>query len=555
MAKAVRPVKEAENRLIAFNQERDALCAEVKRRVMAARLAAAARGADQSLEYVLNDAAFHEIRRLESGLAASAEKKRLGDWRELARKLGTMPETEKRDRMEALVGEYCADVVGNFNERVYRFAKGVLPAVLAGVLTPQRLTEGISGMGDLPGKVVIDGPAEQLRACADRGTLVFVPTHSSNMDSVVFGWALDRIGLPPVTYGAGKNLFSNRFISYFMHNLGAYRVDRRLRHALYKDVLKEYSAVLLERGYHSLFFPGGTRSRSGGVERKLKLGLLGTALSAYQQGIRAGAPQRRIYVVPATINYAITLEAETLIDDYLAEEGKARYIIEDDEFSSLGRLYDFTRRILALDESVCIRFGSPLDPFGNAVGEGGESLDARGRELDPSRYVTDRDGIVLDDGQRDAEYTRGLAEEIVRAYRGLTVLMPTHLLARALFDRVTEKQRTRDVYRLLRLHTELEVPIETVRADIARLRDTLARRPELGGILPRYAAMQPGDLVNEALWAFGAYHSRPVAEREGERVVVRHLRLLTYYQNRTAHIGAADLDATQAQASETGAVA
>ena len=30
---------------------------------------------------------------------------------------------------------------------------------------------------------------------------------------------------------------------------------------------------MVERGYHSLFFPGGTRSRSGLIEQRLKLGL------------------------------------------------------------------------------------------------------------------------------------------------------------------------------------------------------------------------------------------------------------------------------------------
>ena len=102
--------------------------------------------------------------------------------------------------------------------------------------------------------------------------MIHVPTHLSNLDSVVFGFALERGGLPPATYGAGKNLFTNPVLSYFMHNLGAYRVDRRLRHALYKDVLKAYSCVLIERGFHSLFFPGGTRSRSGGVERRAQAG-------------------------------------------------------------------------------------------------------------------------------------------------------------------------------------------------------------------------------------------------------------------------------------------
>ena len=52
-------------------------------------------------------------------------------------------------------------------------------------------------------------------------------------------------------------------LGFFMRNCGAYRVDRRIRHELYKDVLKTYSQVILERGYHSMFFPGGTRSPCG----------------------------------------------------------------------------------------------------------------------------------------------------------------------------------------------------------------------------------------------------------------------------------------------------
>jgi glycerol-3-phosphate O-acyltransferase len=256
------------------------------------------------------------------------------------------------------------------------------------VLAPARLREGIAAVGDLADRVVVDGPLDKLRACADRGTLIITPTHSSNMDSVVIGWAFDQAGLPPVTYGAGKNLFSNRFLSFFMHNLGAYRVDRRLRHELYKDVLKEYSTVLLEHGYHSLFFPGGTRSRSGAVERRLKLGLLGTALTAYQNHLRAGAPQRRLYVVPTTINYSIVLEAETLIDEFLAEEGKHRDIIEDDEFSSRSRRSDFPKHILSRPGALHIRFGEPLDVVGNATEADGDSIDPHGRRIDPAAYFT-----------------------------------------------------------------------------------------------------------------------------------------------------------------------
>jgi glycerol-3-phosphate O-acyltransferase len=355
------------------------------------------------------------------------------------------------------------------------------------------------------------------------------------MDSVVIGWSLHRAGLPPVTYGAGKNLFSNPFISFFMHNLGAYRVDRRIGNGLYKDVLKTYAQVLLERGYHSLFFPGGTRSRSGSVEKKLKLGLLSTTIGAYEHNVAAGAPQKRVYVVPATINYAIVLEAETLIDDFLAEEGKHRYIIEDDEFSRLGRMVDFARRILAMEGALVIRFGTPFDPFGNRTDEVGESIDPRGRRVDPSSYLLGDDGRPRSDAQRDSEYTRTLGDELCAAYRRLTVLMPTNLVARAVFDRLAAAHGTRDVYKLLRAG-QAAAPLAAVYEDVARLRRVLVEKPHLGAVAERYQAMREPDLVNEALRMFKGYHSRPVIERAGESLRASDLTLLFYYQNRTAHI-------------------
>ena len=171
-----------------------------------------------------------------------------------------------------------------------------------------------------------------------------------------------------------------------MHNLGAYTVDRRKRDPLYKRVLKEYATMTLELGYDNLFFPGGTRSRSGAIERYLKLGLAGVGVRSYVNNLRNGRASPNIYFVPVTLSFQLVLEAETLIDDFLKEVGKSRYIITDDEFSQASRIYDFMTQLMRLDSKVFATFSEPMDPFGNYVDENGESVDPRGRQ-DPSKYV------------------------------------------------------------------------------------------------------------------------------------------------------------------------
>lgn len=529
-----RPVQEAENRLEHFNPDRDRLLAEVERRVVSRLVAAAKAGGEASLEYVINDVCFAETKRLESsGQPGAAER-----WRELSRRLLAMSESEKAAELRQLVGYYSRDVVGNFNPKVYRFITGLAPSVLGFVFSPiASVRDGVRALSQLEERVSVDGELEVARACAERGTIVVTPTHSSNMDSPVIGFALLAAGLPPVTYGAGKNLFSNPFISFFMRNLGAYRVDRRLRFELYKDVLKEYSTVLLENGYHSLFFPGGTRCRSNVVEKHLKLGLLGTTVTAYRNNLRDGNTQRRLYIIPATINYRLVLEAETLIEDYLAETGKNRYIITDDEFSRIGRILEFVRKMLVHEGSVMVRFGRPLDPFGNDVTDDGESIDRAGRIIDPSQFVRGAGGEVSDDDQRDAEYTRALGRRLSAAYPRLTVFHATHLAARVLYDCIAQQNGTRDVYRLMRSpKSRLVVPEQTVLDRLGALRARLLAHPEWGAEHPLLNGQDDRAVFEDAFRGLSSYHTRRVLARESAVIHVDDVQLLYYYQNRTAHV-------------------
>jgi glycerol-3-phosphate O-acyltransferase len=530
-----RPVKEAENRLERFNADREHLLAEVERRVVARKVAESRAGGDASLEYVLNDVAYCEIRRLE---ASNGKSGAIDRWRDLSRRLLAMTEADKQDELRDLVRHYGRDVVGNFDPRVYRFATGVAPSLLGFVFSPMgSLREGMQAMRNLDARIHADGELAVARTCAERGTIVVTPTHSSNMDSPAIGLGLLRAGLPPTTYGAGKNLFSNPFISYFMRNLGAYRVDRRLKFELYKDVLKEYSTVLLEHGYHSLFFPGGTRCRSNIVERNLKLGLLGTTVTAFKNSVRDGAPHKRIYIVPATINYRLVLEAETLIDDYLAETGKNRYIITDDEFSRIGRIFEFFRKILVHEGSVIVRFGRPLDPFGNEITDEGESIDRQGRAVDPASFVRGADGEVTDDDQRDAEYTRALGRRLAAAYPRLTVFHATHLVARAVYDAIARAAGTRDIYRLLRLSPgQLAVGVDVATDQLVRLRARLADSPAWGAEHPLLASQPASAVLDDAVRGLSSYHSRPIVSRREHTLEVDDVKLLYYYQNRTAHV-------------------
>jgi glycerol-3-phosphate O-acyltransferase len=521
--------------LFGFNEARSAIVRAVVDRIVDAT--------DDPL-LALNDAAYHEIRRLESAQGPK-EVEQLASWRKLARSLGGMSTHERRDELRTLTTRYGWDIAGNFNPHVFRVSTRLLPSVITALLAPRKLAtfarapSKLVSLDALADKVRIEGPLDELRELVEHGTAVYVPTHSSNMDSILFGYALERAGLPPATYGAGKNLFTNPILSFFMHNLGAYRVDRRLKHALYKDVLKTYSCILLERGYHSLFFPGGTRSRSGGLERKLKLGLMGSAFEAYARTLLAGR-ERRIFFVPATINYLITLEAETLIADFLSESGQGRYIIEDDESSRLGRVAAFMRKLLGMEGAVIVRFSHPIDPFGNAVDAQGRSRDKRGREVDPSMYVRDRSGQVTLDSVRDAQYTRELATAICGAYARDTVVQSTQVVAAAAFAQLREASPTADLFTVLR-QRDVVVPRDELARDVVSLRDKLLEREQAGqvrlGDIVRHAS--GGDIIERALRAFAGYHTSPVLASRDHGVALLDPNLLFYYQNRLAAHGVA----------------
>src|SRR5690606_1080808 len=239
-----------------------------------------------------------------------------------------------------IVHRYADEIAGNFKPSSYRLTRELLRFFFVRLLNGARVKKFgafFRSQYTLRDKIHIVGKVKQLRRLTRIGTVVMVPTHFSNLDSVLIGWVIHSLGMPAFIYGAGLNLFNIKIFAYFMNSLGAYKVDRRKKNVPYLETLKSYSTLAIQKGAHSLFFPGGTRSRSGMLEKTLKLGLLSSTIEAQRNLFlqeQPGQPARKIFVVPVTLNYHFVLEAPDLIDDYLTAKGQERYVPEQDKYGS-----------------------------------------------------------------------------------------------------------------------------------------------------------------------------------------------------------------------------
>lgn len=499
---------------------------------------------DNDLAGTLEDALYTERKRLERD---EPERGELASLDRLSHALVRGSRRERTDAALTLVARWGEEIHGTFNPRVYRFATRVLPRALTGILSER--PRSLSGLRDwdldIGRRLRVQGETDFLKELTDEATLVLAPTHVSNMDSPLLGMALYQAGLPPFVYGAGLNLFENPILGWWLRRLGAYTVDRRKKATLYKDTLKDYSVLCIRGGLHSLFFPGGTRCRSGALETHVKKGLLGTAIQAWQENLATlqhRSPDGRmhsgrtaeVYVVPCVLSYQLVLEAPTLISDHLAEQGRQRYIIDDDEFTRPRVVASFMSRVLDLDAAIVCHFGQPLDCLGNPVPRDKAERQELARRR--RRYVTDANGAVEWDTQRDHRYTDRLADALVRAYAKDTTVLTTHLVARVAWRMLGEQRQTHDVFRLVRVdaagrHLDRGALLERLGRAMERVRQG-AREGLWHHDLPATAAAT----LQLALDRFGRFHPTKALADHGEDIIIEDPRLCLYYQNRLEHV-------------------
>jgi glycerol-3-phosphate O-acyltransferase len=436
---------------------------------------------------------------------------------------------------------YTQEIAGHFNPLVYGMATQLVPPALDALLgASAEAHDSAWAIGD---RILLEGETAALQALARVGTVVLAPTHVSNLDSLVVGTAIMRLGLPPFAYAAGLNLFQNPLLGFFMRHLGAYTVDRTKRDPFYRETLKEYATVLLERGQHSLLFPGGTRSRSGALESQLKKGLLGTAPPAYRHALVEGAARPRIFVVPCTLSYPLVLEAPSLIEEFLHTQGGPQYVDTRDESDRARHWLTFFLGMRRLDQHVRLRIGRPLDWLGNAVDDDGTSRDPQGRAVDPARYLMAQ-GRLVEDEARDAEYTRLCAGRLLAAYRRDNVALAPQVLSYVVWAQLRRQRPQPNLFRFLRgLGPATTVPLSQVLPALTRLLAELNTLVDAGAICQTDSLRRsPSHVLGEALATFATYHPAPVIERTGDHLQVGDTGLLLYYRNRLGGYGLLGVD-------------
>ena len=159
----------------------------------------------------------------------------------------------------------------------------------------------------------------------------------------------------------------------------------------------------LQKNVNQIFFPGGTRSRDGKLEDKLKLGLLGSMVEAQRHAI-TDKKDNKIYIVPLVTSYHFVLEAKSLVDQYLRSTGKEKYTRSRDNGKSSGKLCKFLWSIITKESNIELSFGQPMDVFGHSVDIEGRSLDKHGNEIDITGYFK-LDGEIKTVAQREKVYT------------------------------------------------------------------------------------------------------------------------------------------------------
>lgn len=240
-------------------------------------------------------------------------------------------------RRKLTMGKVYQEAMGYFDEIAARINPKVIG--LGRMLIPLLLERVFDGLSVQPEGL------RPVKQAAQKGPLVFVPCHRSNLDSLVLGYTLVKQHLPSPHFFAGRNL-AFWPIGGLLRRFGAFFVRRSFKGAVfYATVFTEYIHTLLANGFNIGVFIEGGRSRTGRLLAP-KMGMLTILINAW----RNGACEDMAFV-PVYMGY-----------DRVPEEGA--YLHEarggDKTPESFKQLVKARKLLRARYGRIYVRFGEPL---------------------------------------------------------------------------------------------------------------------------------------------------------------------------------------------------
>ncbi len=190
-----------------------------------------------------------------------------------------------------------------------------------------------------------EGELRSVYALGESNPIVFLPSHKSNFDHLVFQHVLYENELP-LNHTAGGINMNFFLIGPLLRRAGIFFIRREFKdNEPYKFALRQYLNYLLEKRFALEWYIEGGRSRTGKL-REPRLGLLSYVVESYQHGIVDD-----IVLVPVSINY-----------DQISDVGS--YTVEQrggtKERESFVWVIKFIASLRRRHGSIHLRFGEPL---------------------------------------------------------------------------------------------------------------------------------------------------------------------------------------------------
>lgn len=497
---------------------------------------------DPQLASILNQTVYSEKLRSKSNPLKVDPPKEYSYWKSIESELGEVlrddvdASTIYKEQLSRIINRYAEEIVGDFKPKTYKLSRRILTRIFKLVYNRFKA----KGQGFFWGseesmleKFRIEGPVEHIRSLFDKGTVMVLPTHFSNLDSIVIGYGIDKlVGMPFFSYGAGLNLYDYELMAYFMSRLGTYKIDRRKRNPIYRKTLDQFSTVGIQEGLNSIFYPGGTRSRSGTLNDNLKFGLMNTIIDSQNEFYLRNF-DRKIIIVPLVLSYHFVLEAQGLIDQHLRKEGKENYIDRLKKKKVTLKNIRFVKRLFNRGSNVTLSFGHPIDIFGHKIDSEGRSI-KNGEPIDISDYFK-AEGVLSKDKQRNRVYSRYLAESVHKSYKRENVVLSSHLVAFTAFQMFEKQYPNLDIYSLLSLPEDyFSIQSEQLYEQVKIVQKRLIALAKINEVKlsPEVKTNSPEELVKDSIKNLNSYHFyAPLKVKKGN-FACEDLKLLYFYHNR-----------------------